>query len=444
MARILVYQSAASGNVFPAVDMLLELQARGHEIHVRGGQAEADRLNAAGMHTARVDPRIEAFEIDDWRGRTQVDALRRLVRGYAALAAFELPDVQRAVAGVRPDALVVDINCHGAMYAAEASGLPWAVFCPYPPAFRSADAPPHGVGWRPARTTLGRVRDLLWWALGDRLAAPELRPFNELRTQVGLAPIAKLDEHYLKSDVFIAFTAEPFEYPRGDWPANVRLVGPGLWEPRSEPPEWLAAETRPIVLVTASTAYQRDDKLVATALEALADHRFAVVATTGALDPTAFKAPANARVEAFLPHRPVLERASCVVCHGGHGITVKALSAGVPVCAVPFCRDQFDVARRVEVSDAGVRLHHRRLNAKRLRAAVERALTKRTGAERVADAFAAAGGSQAAADGVEELLALSGSFRSQPERLGPTTRRLGELRPCSSPPPSARPSLHGR
>jgi MGT family glycosyltransferase len=405
MARLLVYQSAASGNVFPAVDMLLELQARGHEIHIRAGDSEAERLGAAGMHTARIDARIEAFEIDDWRGRTQIDSLRRLVRAYAALAELELPDLQHAIADVRPDALVVDINCHGGMYAAEASGLPWAVFCPYPPAFRSVDAPPHGTGWRPARTKVGHLRDRVWRRLGDRLAAPELRPFNRLRTGLGLAPIAKFDEQYRKSDIFIAFTAEPFEYARSDWPTSIRLVGPGLWEPPSNPPAWLEAETRPIVLVTASTAYQRDDKLIATALEALADDDVAVVATTGALDPTAFEAPSNARVEAFLPHHPILQRAACVVSHGGHGVTVKALSAGVPVCAVPFCRDQFDVARRVEVSNAGVRLHHRRLNARRLRAAVERARTKRAGAERVAAAFAAAGHAPAGADAVEEMLA---------------------------------------
>jgi UDP:flavonoid glycosyltransferase YjiC (YdhE family) len=129
------------------------------------------------------------------------------------------------------------------------------------------------------------------------------------------------------------------------------------------------------------------------------------VVTTGALDPTAFDTPPNARVASFLPHGPIVERAVCVVCHGGHGITVKALSAGVPVCVVPFCRDQFDVARRVEMSDAGVRLHHRRLSAARLRAAVHRAMTKRAGAERVARAFADAGGASAAADAVEELLA---------------------------------------
>jgi MGT family glycosyltransferase len=236
------------------------------------------------------------------------------------------------------------------------------------------------------------------------LAARELRPFNRLRREAALPPVERFDDQYLKSDIFIAFTAEPFEYPRSDWPAQVRMVGPGLWEPPADAPPWLATETRPIVLVTASTAYQHDDKLIAAALAALADEPVAVVATTGALDPSAFDRPANARVDAFLPHRPILQRAECVVCHGGHGITVKALSAGVPVCAVAFCRDQFDVARRVEVSDAGVRLHHRRLSEDRLRDAVHTAITKRPGAEGIARAFAAAGGPSAAADAVEELL----------------------------------------
>jgi MGT family glycosyltransferase len=413
MPRILVYQSPSAGNTFPAVDMLLELRRRGHELHVRGGTSEVERLGTLGIQAAPVDPGIEELDFDDWRGRTQIDALRRLARVYAALAELELPDAQRAIAEVRPDALVVDVNCHGAMFAAEASGLPWAAFCPYPPAFRSHDAPPHGFGWRPPRGPLGKARDRAWRRLGDTLAAPELRPFNRLRTGLGLRPVERFDDLYLRSDVFVAFTAEPFEYPRGDWPAQVRLVGPGLWEPPTEAPEWLADETRPIVLVTASTAYQRDDKLLATALEALAGEPYAVVATTAALDPAEFAAPANARVEAFVPHWPIVERAACVVCHGGHGITVKALSHGVPVCVVPFCRDQFDVARRVEVSDAGVRLHHRRLSAARLRNAVEAAMTKRAGAERVAHAFAEAGGPSAAADAVEELAPAAAPARGQ-------------------------------
>jgi MGT family glycosyltransferase len=404
MARLLAYHSPAPGQVYPTVAMLLELRRRGHEVHVRTSASEVERLGALGLHTAPVDPRIEEIEIDDWRGRSQLDSLRRLARAFAARARVELPDLRQAIEQIGPDALIVDNGCEGAMYVAEASGLPWAMYCPYPPPFRSLDAPPHGFGFVPARGPLRRLRDRMVRRVGDRLAAPELRPLNDMRAGLGLPPLRKFDEQWLKADRFIAFTAEPYEYHRSDWPPGVRLVGPGLWEPPAEPPSWLGAETRPIVLVTASTAYQRDDKLIATALEALAGEDLAVVATTAALDPADFAAPPNACVERFLPHGPILARAACVVSHGGQGITQKALAAGVPACVVPFSRDQFDVARRVELSAAGVRLHHKRLNPKRLRTAVDTAITQRPGAERIAEAFANAGGPAAAAYAVEELI----------------------------------------
>lgn len=417
MARLLAYHSASAGNMFPAIDMLRELRGRGHEVHLRAGESYIEPMRALGFRVQAIDPRIEEVELDDWRGRSQVDSLRRLVRTYAAWAKLEIPDLRQAITDVKPDALIVDINCQGGMYAAEASGLHWAISCPFPPPFRSADAPPHGFGFRPARGPLGRLRDRVWRRIGDRLLAPELPPLNEMRTGLGLPPLHTYDDQYLKSDRFIAFTAEPYEHHRSDWPPQVRLVGPGLWETPADPPSWLEAETRPIVLVTASTAFQLDAKLIATALEALSGEELAVVATTAAQDPAQFSAPANARLERFLPHGPIVARATCVVAHGGQGITQKALAAGVPVCVVPFSRDQFDVARRVELNDAGVRLHHRRLNPGRLRAAVHTAIAKRPGAERLAQAFANAGGPSAAATAIEELLADSNRGRAKGDGL---------------------------
>jgi hypothetical protein len=95
---------------------------------------------------------------------------------------------------------------------------------------------------------------------------------------------------------------------------------------------------------------------------------------------------------------------------------------------VPFCRDQFDVARRVEVADAGVRLHHKRLNPRRLRAAVFEAMAKRAGAEHVAEAFAAAGGASAAADEVEELLPARSSELQPPPRRASLPKASGSCR----------------
>src|SRR3954451_23620483 len=416
MARILAYNSPTPGHVFPAAGMLLELQRRGHEVHLRTSAADVETLGRLGLRTAAVDPAIEAIERHDWQARSQAEAQRRVVEFYRQRAELEIPDLGRAMKEVEPDVLVIDIQTEGAAYVAEASGLPWASYCPYPPAFRSKDAPVFGLGLAPARGRPGRLRDrmLMWYV--DRLLASQVAARHESRARLGLAPIAVYDEQWLKADRLILFTAEPYEYPRGDWPASVRLVGPGRWEPPADVPPWLASESRPIVLVTASTAYQADERLIATALEAFAGEEVALVATTAATDPGQFSVPSNARLEQFLPHGPIIARAACVISHGGQGTTQRTLAAGVPVCVVPFCRDQFDVARRVEATDSRTWLHHKRLSPERLRAAVDESIGKRAGAERVARVFKEAGGSSAAADAVEDLLpsGARGGARGEP------------------------------
>jgi UDP:flavonoid glycosyltransferase YjiC (YdhE family) len=91
------------------------------------------------------------------------------------------------------------------------------------------------------------------------------------------------------------------------------------------------------------------------------------------------------------------------------GSTQKALAHGVPVCVVPFGRDQLEVARRVEVSRSGIRLPRKKLSAQRLRRAGKDAMAMRAGATRVAEGYAAAGGASASADAIEARLLQSHS-----------------------------------
>ena len=98
----------------------------------------------------------------------------------------------------------------------------------------------------------------------------------------------------------------------------------------------------------------------------------------------------------------VLDRAVCAVTHGGMGATQKALARGVPVCVVPYGRDQFEVARRVEVAQCGTRLPAKKLSPTRLRTSVREAMTMTDGAQRVAEGFRATGGSARGADLFEQ------------------------------------------
>ncbi len=189
--------------------------------------------------------------------------------------------------------------------------------------------------------------------VAERVMRPRIA---ELRAAQGLPPVGSADEFFRRAPLMLVTTAEPFEYHHEDWGADIVMIGASAWEPPAEAPEWLDDVDRPLVLVTTSSEFQDDGVLVRTALEALADEPVTVVATMPAGVPDDLVVPANARVERFLPHGPILERAAVAVTHGGMGGTQKALSHGVPVCVVPFGRDQLEVARRVEVSGSGTRL----------------------------------------------------------------------------------------
>jgi MGT family glycosyltransferase len=415
MSTILAYTSPARGHLYPLTPILDELAARGHTIAVRTLASEVPLMTSRGFAATPLAERIEAIQLQDWQARNPRKALAASVRGFSERAPFDAADLTRAISQEQPDAVIVDINSWGALAAAERWGGPWAAFCPYPLALRSAQVPPFGPGLPPAQGALGRVRDaLLRPAVTGTIERQLLPPLNDVRASLKLPALRHSDDLFTSPPLLLYLTAEPFEYPRRDWPDSIVQVGPCAWEPASEAPDWLTSIDGPLVLVTTSSEFQDDAKLVGVALAALAAEPVQVIATVPAGNPTDFKVPGNAHVQRFVPHSLVLDRAICAITHGGMGATQKALAHGVPVCAVPFGRDQLEVARRVAVAGAGTRLPVKRLTVDRLRAKVSEASTMTTGAERVARGFDAAGGPGAAADAVEQRLLTAHDRKTHP------------------------------
>jgi MGT family glycosyltransferase len=407
MARILAYTTPAKGHLFPLVPILDELRTRGHQIALRTLSSQVSLLHERGFEAAAVRGKIEEISHDDWRAANPRAALARSVSVFCARAEYDAPDLQQTIATEYPDAVLVDINSWGGLSAAEAWGGPWATYCPYPLPLRSLDAPPFGPGLPPARGPLGRLRDRLLRPLVVGTIEKTMTPaLNSIRSGLGLPPLRSIDELFRRPPLLLYLTAEPFEYPRRDWPESVVMVGPCAWDPPAETPAWLGDSVQPTVLVTTSSEFQDDGRLVQTAFDALAGEPVTVLATLPAGDPARFDVPANARLERFIPHNAALDRAVCVITHGGMGATQKALARGIPVCVVPFGRDQLEVARRVEVAGAGTRLPAGQLRPDRLLAKVREAMTKSEGARRVAQGFTAAGGPCAAADAFESRLLM--------------------------------------
>jgi len=146
-----------------------------------------------------------------------------------------------------------------------------------------------------------------------------------------------------------------------------------------------------------------DTSWVQRVWEVLASEPFDVVATfpSGA---SHGPVPEGIELKRFASHSALLRRAALLICHGGWGVTQKALAAAVPVLAVAQGYDRFEVGRRLEVSEAGVMLRGHELMGKGVRVALARAFDRARGANRVAESFARAGGVVAGADAIEKLL----------------------------------------
>jgi MGT family glycosyltransferase len=401
--RVLAYTSPARGHLNPMMGPLLELAARGAEVHVRTLASEVPAVRDTGLECEPIDPRIEAIEMDDHSAKSQLAAGERAFEVWARRAKVEVGDFEAAIAAVSPDLALIDTTTYGAKAVAERERLPWAESRPFLLEEPAPGVPPFGFGLRPMSGPLGRVRDAALARLGARFdTMARLPTANAGRLAAGLAPCATIAEARHRAELTLYFTAEPFEYRR-PMPAGVLMVGAGTWDPPSALPVDIPDDERPLVLVTCSSEFQDDGKIAAAALNGLRGDQRLVVTTAG-VDPATLPAAGDAIVERFLPHRPLLERASVVVCHGGMGIAQKALSHGVPVCVVPWARDQLDVAAHVLEVGAGTKLSRRKLSPERLAAAVDAARECAPGAAQVKAGYEATGMAKTAATALERLL----------------------------------------
>jgi UDP:flavonoid glycosyltransferase YjiC (YdhE family) len=179
-----------------------------------------------------------------------------------------------------------------------------------------------------------------------------------------------------------------------------------VWaEPWASP--WPDDNNDPIVLVSFSSTDQKQGAVLRRVVEALTTLPVRGLVTLGqGVGDAPVSSTANVAVVRSAPHRQILAEAWLVVCHCGHGITMKTLAAGVPMVCIPMGRDQNDTAARVVYHGAGVRLPADAAAA-RIRTAVERVVGDgrfRANAARLASAIAEGRGTT---DLVAELESLS-------------------------------------
>ncbi|GAB3137440.1 DUF1205 domain-containing protein [Micromonospora sonneratiae] len=346
--RILLTSQPIYSHLVPALLPLARTaQALGHDVAVATAASMADELARAGVahlplpHVPgqtelRTDPRLaERFGLPQrlmapGRHTVEPTVWQQIARAYAGpIAGCFAADLLDAARDWRPDVIVREPAEYGGYLAAERLGVPHATLDIAPFAAEdlphvvdvldeqraALDLPPTGDGWHPHRHLRAGLLPETWYP-------PSLRPASA---------------RYYRMP---ASAAEPALDP---WYAEL-------------------PDDRPLVLASLGS--------LVLSLPGMAEVLPAVVAALGELRCTAVLSlggrtelaeligspPKNVHLTPFVPQRTVLATCDLFFTHAGFSSTREAVTAGVPMVALPAVADQPANAHRIAELGLGLRL----------------------------------------------------------------------------------------
>jgi UDP:flavonoid glycosyltransferase YjiC (YdhE family) len=418
MTELLMTTWDGGGTTPPLMSVARALVARGHRLRVLADpvlRADVEATGAEFVSWTRAPHRRERNGGDhfvrDWGGDPAEGFAR--MRDALALgpAAAYAADVREELERRPAAALLTELLLFGPQIAAEAAGIPYVVLNPTVNVVPAPGVPPFGLGLMPQTDEAGRRRDEELGAMMLAAWDEGLPAINAARAEQGLEPLDHVLDQGRAAARVLVMTSGAFDF-LGPLPPTVVHVGPRL-DDASWAGDWEAPPgEEPLVLVGLSSDYQDQADLLRRIAAALANLPLRAVLTTGnGIDPASIEAPANVQVVKAAPHSAVLREAALAITHGGHGVTIKSLAAGVPLVCLPIGRDQLDIAARVVHAGAGVRLEHTAAAAE-IAAAVEQVLGEasyREAAQRIATSITEETVTDRAVEEIEAVLASTHS-----------------------------------
>jgi zeaxanthin glucosyltransferase len=277
---------------------------------------------------------------------------------------------------VRPEHVLSDQLAFGASLALRAIGVPYTAFLPGHPCQLPSPGIPFGY---PTRRPAGFAEEpelVQLRALCGRAAQAFTRRFNETLRE--LAPHQQPVE-----DAFAAIAPRGtlVNYPRaltgGGARRRVTLVGSCVRdEPGDAELDALARlGDRPRAYVVLGTFLSARSDVLQTITDALRVAGLDAVVASGVTAPDDLGSlPDGWIVRPYLPQVAALRVCDIVICHAGNNTVMEALTAGLPIVALPFSTDQFAVAADLVSAGVGVALDPNSATRNTLVAAVRRTL----------------------------------------------------------------------
>ncbi|MFD6161750.1 glycosyltransferase [Nocardia sp. NPDC060256] len=317
--RVLCSTTPMEGVFAPALPLLTELVRAGHEVLVVTAPDLADRVRATGLPTAVAGPPAPVAA-----GRAVADPVFAeggqpwrigAVMFARIMAPEKLPELSRIAAEFRPDLILQPPVDLAAPIVAATLGIPSITY---------------GTGLLLESELMGAMAE--WVAPLWDSAGLEPDPHAGMYRSGYLDPVPA--------------ALQPDRGPAAGCARSIRPQVPG--SQAEALPDWAEKlGDRPVVYFSLGTVpIFNQPSMFEPVLRALADLEVEAIVTVGRTnDPEAFgPLPGNIHLEQWLPLAAVLPRCDAVVCHGGAGTTLAALSHGLPLLLLPRGADQFPTA----------------------------------------------------------------------------------------------------
>ncbi|HUK90118.1 MAG TPA: nucleotide disphospho-sugar-binding domain-containing protein [Blastocatellia bacterium] len=239
-------------------------------------------------------------------------------------------------------------------------------------------------------------------------------PINVICLKYGVHPIHwEMKQVYSFGD-YALYPDVPEIVPSRNLPSNHRYLGPIMWSPRVDLPEWWdqLPNDRPIVYVNLGSS--GNPQLLDALLGALAEMPLHVIAATGQCSANA--TAGNAYMATYLPGAQAAARSSLVICNGGNLSTQQALAGGAPVLGLVSNLDQLLFMKALSRTGAGELLRDAQVNASSIKETVSRMLQQKQykeAADRLAGILASTDACLTFREVVDSILARAANNKQQ-------------------------------
>ncbi len=366
--RFLLATWEGGGSVAPALTVARKLVARGHQVRVMSDACNQPESEASGAEfiawtraPSRPDRSRDSDVMKDWMAGYGPEGLLRVIDTiWAGPAKAYADDIIAELRRAPSDLVVASEMLFGVAAGCEAVKQPYVNLAANVSLFPIPGVPPMGPGFLPAGNDEERALHAQVTQHMIALFDHGLPAMNAARTALGLPALAHLLDQADTAVATLLATSPAFDFAPPSLPPRIHYVGPQLDEPAwAAPldPALTAKSDLPLLAVSFSTTFQNHVGILQRTVDALGQLPVRGVVTLGdTIAPDEILAPANVRLLHSAPHDRLMQAASVVVTHGGHGTVCRALVQKKPLLVIPHGRDQNDNAVRVTARGAGLSL----------------------------------------------------------------------------------------